>query len=45
VATKKKKVIIGGLLYTDALGAKDTPEGTYIGMVKYNVNTITKALK
>lgn len=45
VATKKKKVVIGGLLYTDALGAKNTPEGTYIGMVKYNVNTITQALK
>lgn len=45
VANKKRKVIIGGLLYTDALGAEGTPEGTYIGMVNYNVNTITKALK
>lgn len=45
VASKKKKVVIGGLLYTDALGAEGTPEGTYIGMIKYNVNTITKALK
>lgn len=42
---KKKKVVIGGLLYTDALGAEDTPEGTYIGMMTSNVNTITKALK
>src|SRR5690606_1558098 len=42
---KKKKVVIGGLLYTDALGAEDTPEGTYIGMMTYNVNAITKALK
>jgi manganese/zinc/iron transport system substrate-binding protein len=45
VTSKKKKLIIGGLLYTDALGAEGTPEGTYIGMVKYNVNTITNALK
>ncbi len=45
VTSKKKKVIIGGLLYTDALGAQGTPEGTYKGMVKYNVNTITNALK
>lgn len=44
-ANKNKKVRIGGLLYTDALGTKGTPEGTYIGMIKYNVNTITKALK
>ncbi len=45
VESKKKKVVIGGLLYTDALGAEATPEGTYIGMIEYNVNTITKALK
>lgn len=45
VGSKNKKVSIGGLLYTDALGASDTPEGTYMGMVRYNVNTITKALK
>lgn len=45
VTSKKKNVIIGGLLYTDALGAQGTPEGTYKGMVEYNVNTITNALK
>lgn len=42
---KNKTVVIGGLLYTDALGAIGTPEGTYIGMMTYNVNTITHALK
>lgn len=36
---------IGGNLYSDAMGAPNTPEGTYIGMVKYNVNTIVEALK
>jgi manganese/zinc/iron transport system substrate-binding protein len=42
---KGHKVIIGGILYSDAMGAEDKPEGTYIGMVKYNVITIVEALK
>ncbi|RYZ21004.1 MAG: manganese transporter, partial [Sphingobacteriales bacterium] len=39
------KVKIGGELYSDALGAEGTPEGTYAGMVRHNVNTITRALR
>jgi manganese/zinc/iron transport system substrate-binding protein len=35
----------GGTLYSDALGANNTPEGTYIGMVRFNTQTIVKALK
>lgn len=38
------KVVIGGELFSDALGQPGTPEGTYIGMVKHNVNTIRNAL-
>jgi len=38
-------VVIGGQLYSDALGADGTPEGTYIGMVSANVNTIVRALR
>jgi manganese/zinc/iron transport system substrate-binding protein len=38
-------VKIGGELYSDALGARGTPEGTYLGMVSANVNTIVKALR
>lgn len=38
-------VIIGGTLYSDAMGPKGTPEGKFLGMVKYDVNTIVKALK
>jgi manganese/zinc/iron transport system substrate-binding protein len=38
-------VKIGGLLYSDALGEKNTPAGTYIGMVNENVKTITSALR
>lgn len=42
---KGHEVTIGGSLYSDALGAESTPEGTYIGMVKSNVKTIVNALK
>ncbi|TNJ45410.1 zinc ABC transporter substrate-binding protein [Tamlana fucoidanivorans] len=45
VNSKGHHVTIGGLLYSDALGDKGTIEGTYIGMFKYNVNTIVNALK
>ena len=42
---KGHTVVIGGTLYSDAMGAEDKPEGTYIGMVKYNVATIVNALR
>jgi len=45
VLSKNHKVEIGGSLFSDALGSKDTAEGTYIGMFKYNVNTIVNALR
>lgn len=38
-------VIIGGELYSDAMGRDGTPEGTYEGMVRHNVDTIVKALQ
>lgn len=38
-------VAIGGQLYSDAMGDEGTPEGTYIGMVRHNVETITGALQ
>ncbi len=41
---KGHKVIIGGTLYSDAMGTENTPEGTYIGMVKHNIKTIVEAL-
>jgi manganese/zinc/iron transport system substrate-binding protein len=43
--SKGHDVQIGGLLFSDAMGENGTPEGTYIGMVRHNVNTIVKALK
>lgn len=36
---------IGGELFSDAMGLSGTREGTYIGMVEHNVNTIVGALK
>ena len=44
VQAKGKQVDIGGQLFSDALGAADSPEGTYLGMFKYNVDTISAAL-
>ena len=45
VLSKNHEVVIGGSLYSDALGNAGTIEGTYIGMFLYNVNTIVNALK
>ena len=45
VKAKGKEVVIGGTLFSDALGDAGTVEGTYIGMYKHNVNTIVEALK
>ncbi|HZL87124.1 MAG TPA: zinc ABC transporter substrate-binding protein [Pirellulaceae bacterium] len=42
---KGHNVVIGGELFSDAMGAEGTPEGTYEGMIRHNVNTIVKALK
>lgn len=45
VKSRGFEVVIGGEIFSDALGDKDTPAGTYIGMVRYNVDTITAALR
>ena len=39
------EVSIGGQLFSDAMGPPGTPEGSYPGMVRHNVNTIVDALK
>lgn len=44
VRDRGHEVVIGGQLYSDSLGAADTPEGTYVGAVRHNVNTIVNAL-
>jgi manganese/zinc/iron transport system substrate-binding protein len=38
-------VEIGGHLYSDAMGDPGTPEGTYVGMVRHNVDTIVAGLR
>ena len=38
------EVKIGGSLFSDAMGSEGTPEGTYVGMVRHNINTIVTAL-
>jgi manganese/zinc/iron transport system substrate-binding protein len=35
---------IGGEIFSDAMGSPGTPEGTYIGMVRHNIDTIVNAL-
>jgi manganese/zinc/iron transport system substrate-binding protein len=37
-------VAIGGELFSDAMGTAGTPEGTYIGMVTHNIDTIVAGL-
>jgi manganese/zinc/iron transport system substrate-binding protein len=38
------EVQIGGQLYSDAMGDPGTPEGSYTGMVRHNIDTIVAAL-
>lgn len=37
-------VVMGGQLYSDAMGPTGTYEGSYLGMIDHNVTTITRAL-
>ncbi len=43
-AAKDHKVMIGGELFSDAMGEPGTYEGTYLGMIDHNVTTIAAAL-
>ena len=38
-------VEIGGSLFSDAMGDPGTPEGTYVGMVRHNIDTIVEGLR
>lgn len=38
-------LVIGGELFSDAMGEEGTPEGTYVGMFKHNIDTIVGSLK
>ncbi len=41
---KDNNVILGGKLFADSLGEPNTSEGTYLGMMRYNTNTIVSNL-
>ncbi len=43
-AARGHTVNLGGMLYSDSLGATGTPEATCEGMLKHNTRTITNAL-
>ena len=43
-AARGHEVIIGGQLYSDAMGEAGTYEGTYLGMIDHNVTLVARAL-
>jgi len=43
-AARGHRVEVGGSLFSDAMGAPGTYEGTYVGMIDHNVTTIAHAL-
>lgn len=43
-AARGHTVVVGGELYSDALGPPGTYRGTYVGMIDHNVTLITRAL-
>jgi manganese/zinc/iron transport system substrate-binding protein len=44
VRSRGHRVVIGGQLYSDSLGAAGSPAGTYTGMVRANVETMVRSL-
>ncbi len=45
VGSRGHSIRIGGELFSDAMGAVGTPEGTYLGMVRANLKTIVEGLR
>lgn len=43
-AARGHQVVIGGELFSDAMGPDGSYEGTFIGMLDHNITTITRAL-
>jgi manganese/zinc/iron transport system substrate-binding protein len=44
VRSRGHDVVIGGELFSDAMGENGTYEGTYIGMLDHNITLVTRAL-
>lgn len=45
VTSRGHTITIGGELFSDAMGTAGTAEGTFFGMVRHNVITLTQALR
>jgi manganese/zinc/iron transport system substrate-binding protein len=45
VRARGHEVAIGGTLYSDGMGPEGTADGTYIGMIRANPETIVEALR
>ncbi|WP_439576411.1 metal ABC transporter solute-binding protein, Zn/Mn family [Elioraea sp.] len=43
-AARGHRVVVGGALFSDAMGDPGSYEGTYVGMIDHNVTTIVRAL-
>jgi manganese/zinc/iron transport system substrate-binding protein len=43
-AARGHRVVVGGELYSDAMGSPGSYEGTYIGMIDHNVTAMVRAL-
>jgi len=43
-AARGQEIVIGGELFSDAMGQAGTYVGTYVGMIDHNVTTITRSL-
>ena len=43
-AARGHTVVVGGELFSDAMGPGGTYEGTYVGMIDHNVTTVARAL-
>jgi manganese/zinc/iron transport system substrate-binding protein len=44
VQSRGKALRVGGELYSDAMGAEGSYEGTYLGMLDHNITTVARAL-
>ena len=42
--SRSHEVVLGGELFSDAMGESGTPQGTYSGMLEHNLTTVTEAL-
>jgi manganese/zinc/iron transport system substrate-binding protein len=42
--SRSHEVVLGGELFSDAMGESGTPQGTYSGMLEHNLITVTEAL-